>query len=164
MSSPFCKNISVFPKPKSPLHKTYPVPHRGALAIVINVGAGCGGRGGDARRAAHPRTAKSCGPDAPVLASSLAGHVSGKATVARKPFTEESTKETVKPLRREGRSVPAEPVCSCASSLPEFAHETAGAARTRSSLRPHCFEGQCFSLSTRAFRAARSRTSVLSTV
>ncbi|MDO9560680.1 MAG: hypothetical protein Q7J60_03590, partial [Bradyrhizobium sp.] len=38
--------------------------------------------------------------------------------------------------RREGRSVSAEPVCSCAFVLCEFAHETAGAARTRSSLRP----------------------------
>jgi hypothetical protein len=45
-------------------------------------------------------------------------------------------------LRREGRSVSAEPVCSCAL-LPMriLARETAGAARTRSSLRPHSSEG-----------------------
>ncbi len=41
-----------------------------------------------------------------------------------------------KPLRGEGRSVSAEPVCSCAFSFVHVAHETAGAARTRSSLRP----------------------------
>ena len=41
-----------------------------------------------------------------------------------------------KPLRREGRMLSAEPVCSCAFPLCTFAHETAGAARTRSSLRP----------------------------
>ena len=44
-----------------------------------------------------------------------------------------------KPLRREGRVFSAEPVCSCAHSFVHFAHEIAGAARTRSSLRPLCF-------------------------
>ena len=43
---------------------------------------------------------------------------------------------SLKPLRREARSVSAEPVCSCAVFLVHFAHETVGAARTRSSLRP----------------------------
>src|SRR6266702_7453911 len=56
--------------------------------------------------------------------------------VATKPVTKESTKEAVKPLRGEGRSVSAEPVCSCAHFLVQIAHETAGAARTRSSPRP----------------------------
>src|SRR5258708_19153540 len=36
----------------------------------------------------------------------------------------------------------AEPVCSCAFSLCMFAHETAGAARTRSSLRPLKLRGR----------------------
>src|SRR5437879_9861717 len=40
------------------------------------------------------------------------------------------------PALREGRSVSAEPVCSCAHSLFANARETAGAASTRSSLRP----------------------------
>ena len=44
------------------------------------------------------------------------------------------------PLRRECRIASAEPVCSCAFSYVHVAHETAGAARTRSSLRP-LFEG-----------------------
>ena len=35
--------------------------------------AGCGGRGGVARRAALKRTAKACGPDAPTLALRFAG-------------------------------------------------------------------------------------------
>jgi hypothetical protein len=35
-------------------------------------------------------------------------------TVTNKPVTGESTKYAVKPLRGEGRSVSAEPVCSCA--------------------------------------------------
>jgi hypothetical protein len=42
----------------------------GTLAIVIDVGAGCGGRDGTAGRAGPARTAKSCGPDTAVLVSS----------------------------------------------------------------------------------------------
>src|ERR1700759_243689 len=65
------------------------------------------------------------------------------ATVATQRVTGESTKETLKPLRREGRIASAEPVCSCAFSYVQLAHETAGAARTRSSLRP-LFEGRSY--------------------
>ena len=46
-----------------------------------------------------------------------------------------------KPLRREGRMLSAGPVCSCAHFFVHIAHETAGAARTRSSLRPLIPEG-----------------------
>ena len=42
---------------------------RGASRSSRTLGAGCGGRNGDARRAALKRTAKACGPDAPTLAS-----------------------------------------------------------------------------------------------
>jgi hypothetical protein len=45
-------------------------------------------------------------------------------------------------LRREGRIASAEPVCSCALSFVHFAHETAGAARTRLSLCPLFSEEQ----------------------
>jgi hypothetical protein len=44
LSSPLCKNISVFPKPKSAYVIRHPVPLRGALRNVINAGRGCGGR------------------------------------------------------------------------------------------------------------------------
>ena len=49
-----------------------PVPSlkRDASRSSRTLGAGCDGRLGDARRAAPWRTAKSCGPDAPTLASS----------------------------------------------------------------------------------------------
>ena len=62
------------------------------------------------------RTAKSCGPDAPVAGVKFAMMLRiTRATVANKPgLAGESTKETVKPLRREGRTASAEPVCSCA--------------------------------------------------
>jgi len=46
-----------------------------------------------------------------------------------------------KPLRREGRMLSAELVCSCACCYAHIAHETAGAARTRLSLRPLFFGG-----------------------
>jgi hypothetical protein len=44
---------------------------RGVRPIVTKRGAGCGGRDRPVRRARRERTAKSCGPDAPGLASSL---------------------------------------------------------------------------------------------
>ena len=49
-----------------------PPRHKGRIAIVTTREAGCGGRDDAVRRAASMRTAKSCGPDAPTLASSLA--------------------------------------------------------------------------------------------
>ena len=38
VSSPCCKNISVFPKPKSGLYDSHPVPLRGALRNVNDAG------------------------------------------------------------------------------------------------------------------------------
>jgi hypothetical protein len=38
LSSPLCKNISVFPKYKSGYMNSHPVPHRGALRNVTNAG------------------------------------------------------------------------------------------------------------------------------
>src|SRR5438045_2316344 len=49
------------------------------------------------------RTAKSCGSDAPMLASSL--REQAQATVSNKLVTGKSTKETVKPLRGECRVI-----------------------------------------------------------
>jgi hypothetical protein len=40
VSSPHCKDISVFPKCKSSYMICDPVPHRGALRNVINAGRG----------------------------------------------------------------------------------------------------------------------------
>jgi hypothetical protein len=49
VSSPISKNIPLNPSGKSSLRLAHPVPGRGALAIVTNVGTGCGGRGGVGR-------------------------------------------------------------------------------------------------------------------
>ena len=71
----------------------HPVPREGALAIVNDVEAGSGGRGCafDERRVM--RTAKSCGPDAPVAGVKFAGSSRFlRATVTSKPgLTGEST-------------------------------------------------------------------------
>ena len=61
------------------------------------------------------RTAKSCGPGAPMLALSFA-RTSSANDGGKKPVTGESSKEAVKPSRRESRIASAEPVCSCAFS------------------------------------------------
>jgi hypothetical protein len=45
-----------------------------------------------------PRTAKSCGPDAPTLASSFADFFSATRRWQKSPVTGESTKETVKTI------------------------------------------------------------------
>ena len=65
-----------------------PSRERGVSRSSRTLGAGCGGRGGVRRakargRMTHSRTAKSCGPGAPTLVSSLQGDL--QATVARKP-------------------------------------------------------------------------------
>ena len=103
------------------------------------------------------RTAKSCGPGAPVLALSCASQV--RASDGGKKAGHRGEHEVSrKPLRREGRIASAEPVCSCAFSFVHFAHETAGAARTRSSLRPLVKKACEFDCKPRTHRAARMRT------
>jgi hypothetical protein len=44
-SSPVSKNILLFFRPKSPAYPARLIPHEGRIAIVTNVGMGCGGRG-----------------------------------------------------------------------------------------------------------------------
>ena len=95
---------------------------------------------GAKRRARRRRTAKACGPDAPVLASSFAEYPPGDG--GKKAGHRGERVISRKPSRREGRTASAEPVCSCAFLVATFARETAGAARTRSSLRPLYFRGR----------------------
>jgi hypothetical protein len=65
--------------------------HRGAARDRHGRGAGCGGRGWRLRRGRQMRTAKPCGPDAPMLASSSWEASFSGATVAKKPVAGEST-------------------------------------------------------------------------
>ena len=117
-----------------------PVPGRGALAIVTNVGRGMRWTRQRRRafwrgRAMLTRTAKPCGPDAPMLASS-----SWEASFIRddgdnRPVTGESAEETVKTIAQGRPGVPANLWSTTVCFLP-FAHGAAGAMGTRLSLRP----------------------------
>ena len=134
-------------------------PMRGAARDRHERAVGCGGREACERRAQAVRTAKPCGPGAPTLASSSQEAKFSRAMVARKPGHQGERGVSCKPLRREGRIASAEPVCSCAFPFVHFAHETAGAARTRSSLRLFVFEGGGQRIA-RAPRAAAMRRRV----
>jgi len=77
---------------------------RGASRSSRTLSAGCGGRVGAERRAAFARTAKSCGPGAPMQAPSCASlQRSCEATVAIKLVHRGEREISRKPLRREGR-------------------------------------------------------------
>src|SRR5216684_9409570 len=58
------------------------------------------------------------------------------ATVARKPGHRGEREVSRKTIAQGRPDASAEPVCSCAPFYVQLAHETAGAARTRLSLRP----------------------------
>jgi hypothetical protein len=68
------------------------------------------------------------------------------------------------PLRREGRIASAEPVCSCASIFVHVAHETAGAARTRLSLRPLLLRGPKVTQTSDASRRENADSRPLATL
>jgi hypothetical protein len=70
LSSPLCKNISVFPKYKPGYMICRPVPLEGRFAIVTDAGRDAVDAGGATDESADLRTEKACGPDAPTLASS----------------------------------------------------------------------------------------------
>jgi hypothetical protein len=129
--------------PSRPNHRLIPcIPSRmrGVSRSSRTLGAGCGGRGSvvapfgaDERRSL--RTAKSCGSDAPMLASSSRGASFLRATVTIKPVTGEITEETVKTIARGKPGVPVNLWSTTVCFLP-FAHGAMGAAGTRFSLRP----------------------------
>ena len=138
----------------------HPVPTRGALAIVTNVGRGCGGREGCDRRARLKRTAKTCGPDVAMLASSswwqqLSGRDGGKRAVHRGEHV--ISRKAI----AQGRPDALRWTCMLVCALfVHIAHETAGAARTRSSLRPLTIEGEEFPANLGRNRAARTRSCI----
>ena len=85
-----------------------------------------------------PRTAKSCGPDAPTLVSSFP-EVSARRRWQESPVTGESAKETVKTIARGMPGVSGVTVVTMLVCFFYFAREAAGAARARHSLRPLIF-------------------------
>ena len=153
------KNIPLNPSGKSALPTRPSHPTRGALRNVTNARWDAVDAAACKTNVSLLRTAKSCGPGAPVLALSFARSKLLRDDGGNKPVTGESSKETVKPSRRESRIASAGPVCSCALSFAQIAHETAGAARTRLSLRPLYTEGRS-GCKPRAYHAAGTRTFV----
>src|SRR5438552_6346364 len=83
---------------------------------------------------ARKRTAKSCGPGAAMLALSLWSN--SQVTVAKKPAHRGERDISRKTIAQGMSECFRCPVCSCAPTVQFLAHETAGAACTRHSLRP----------------------------
>jgi hypothetical protein len=119
---------------------------------------GCGGRrcAFDERRGV--RTAKSCGPDAPTLASSRVER-SAWRWWQESPVTRESAKETVKLSCRESRIASAEPVCSCAHLLVHL-HTRPRVQRAPGFPCALLIQGGQGSCKPRAIGAARTRTHI----
>jgi hypothetical protein len=164
VSSPLCKNISVFTPPKSPLELRASRPTEGRIAIVTDAGwdavdaaafcarsdrrAGSYEPVSDHRvcgREMLQRTAKSCGPDAPTLASSSRSCV-GPTGLRQNLSADDGGKQARSPGR--ARRKPLKPLRAGMSGVPVYslllvcflplqsAHEAAGAAGTRHSPRP----------------------------
>ena len=132
-------------------------PSEGRLAIVTKCGAGCGGRVGVARRATHMRTAKSCGPDPPTLGSSW--RVDPPATVANKPGHRGEHVIGVKTIAQGKSDCSGEPVVinSCAFY---FCTRGYGCIEHPAFPAPSVWEGKEISGKPRAYRAARSRNCI----
>ncbi len=121
----------------------------------------CDGRGRRDRRVRLKRTAKSCGSDVAVLAlrsgeAKLLRDNGGKRAVLRGEH--EVSRKAIAQGRPECSRCP---VCSCAVLFAQIARETAGAASTRSSLRP-LERGREVAGKPRAQRVARSRPHIQS--
>jgi hypothetical protein len=141
VSSPQSKNILLSISANQNYKPTHPGPHEGRFAIVTKRRAGdvmdvsASGAPSCALDETPERTAKSCGPDTRCWCQ-VCGRFPAADGDKTNSLTGESTKYAVKPLRRGCRSVLRCPVCSCAPMCSFLAHEIAGAARTRHSLRP----------------------------
>ena len=99
------EKIFPFPRRANHLYKLAPSrPGKRGVAQRHERGLGCGGRGDVARRATSMRTAKSCGPDAPTLASSWRKSFHWRWW-QKSPVTKESAKQAVTPSRGESRVV-----------------------------------------------------------
>ena len=109
---------------------------------------------------ARKRTAKSCGPGAAMLASSLWRFP--QVTVTTSPLHRGEHEVSRKAIAQGMSECFRCPVCSCAPTMCILAHETAGAARTRHSLRP-LFGGRGNSIASLG-RNARRECEVASSV
>jgi hypothetical protein len=189
LSSPRRKNIFLPIPPKSSLSPAPSRPERGAyrdrhgrwVRDAVDAAASCArgiaGRIDEIRERGlkHAderccqRTAKSCGPDAPTLASSFVEacrpyrartfHIR-KTTVAKEPGHRGARHTPLKPLRA-GMPGDSGVLVVTRALLPlQSAHEAAGAAGTRHSPRPPFSEGRKTNATTRALRVARAKSCI----
>src|SRR5438876_12160468 len=110
---------------------------------------------------ARMRTAKSCGPGAATLALSSREATFSGVTVPKKPAHRGEHDISRKAIAQGMSECFRCPVCSCAHFFVQLAHETAGAARTRHSLRP-LFGGQGNSIASLGRNARRECETVFS--
>ena len=117
--APFAKIFLFSSRANHLLNLRYPVPREGALAIVTDVGTGSGGRRCAFDEGRVKRTAKSCGPDAPMAGvKSLRSSRFLGMTVTNKLWSHRGEHEISRQTIARGRpDASAEPVCSCAFSL-----------------------------------------------
>jgi len=107
---------------------------RGVWPIATNVGTGCDGRAGVARRARPARTAKPCGPDSPTLGSSLREVTSRRRWRLSSPALQGERGISRKTVARGMSDDPAEPVVTAACFF--CCRRAMGEAITRHSPRP----------------------------
>jgi hypothetical protein len=163
MSSPKRKNIPLHISVNQNYNHRRLIPEEGRWPSSPNVGMGCGGRGRRraflcARTKRCPRTAKSCGPGAAMLASSLWDISAGDGD--NKPAHRGEYEVSRKAIAQGMSECLRSPVCSCAPLFALLAHETAGAACTRHSLRPLFVKRDNEFGKARAKRAAGTKTHV----
>ena len=96
-----------------------------------------------------PRTAKSCGPDAPTLASSFAGSFPVQATVAKEPGHRGEHEVTVKTIAQGRPDVFGEPVVTVLVCF-FISHARLRVHRAPGFPCALCFESDHFSGTTRA--------------
>jgi hypothetical protein len=139
ISSPGIKNIPLSPSGKSTLRPCPSHPMRGADRDRHERAVGCGGRVACARRTQAARTVKPCGPGAPMLASRSWEASASRGQRWQKSLAHRGERAiSRKSPRRESRMPPLNLYARVHFLFVPFAHETAGAACTRLSLRPLC--------------------------
>src|SRR5205807_8151564 len=107
--------IAQDPKSVATFRSSRPL-ERGVSRSSRTLGAGCGGRDSDARRAALMRTAKACGPGTPTLVSSLR-KLFPQATVAKEPGHRGERGISRKTIVQGRPDQSGEPVVTCSCAL-----------------------------------------------
>jgi hypothetical protein len=143
VSSPLSKNILLRGLVETAIHQAHPVPIRGAFRDRHGRGMGCGGRDGafDERRQSGRRSRMVLTPRrwrqvCEMALSALTGLTRCAGVGDNKARSPEIVRrKPLKPLRREGRGGPGEPVVTNARVY-YTSRAAAGATGTRLSLRP----------------------------